>query len=177
MLYTLKNGSTVLVRPPREEDAARVVEVMAEVDRETRFLSREPEEFDYTPEAEAKVIRSVLDDPAAAWFLPEYNGLVVGQCSAHLAGRRARYRHRATLGFVLLKDYWDLGIGGRMMLECLNWGREKGLEQVELGVIEGNERALRMYRSFGFEVVVKTPRFFKYADGTYATEYYMVKQL
>ena len=120
MLYTLKNGSTVLVRPPREEEAARVVEVMAQVDRETRFLSREPEEFDYTPEAEAKVIRSVLDDPDAAWFLPEYNGLVVGQCSAQLAGRRTRYRHRAVLGFVLLRDYWGLGIGGRMMLECLN---------------------------------------------------------
>ena len=177
MLYTLKNGSSVLVRPPREEDAARVVEVMAQVDRETRFLSREPEEFDYTPEAEAEVIRNVLASPDDVWFLPEYNGLVVGQCSAHLAGRRARYRHRGTLGFVLLKEYWGLGIGGRMMLECLNWCREKGLEQVELGVIKGNERAMRMYKSFGFEVVGEVPRFLKYADGTYASEYYMVKQL
>ena len=177
MLYTLKNGSSVLVRQPVEADAARVVEVMSQVDRETRFLSREPEEFDYTPEAEAKVIREVLNSPDDVWFLPEYEGLVVGQCSAHLAGRRMRYRHRATLGFVLLKDYWGLGIGGRMMQECLAWCREKGVEQAELGVIKDSERALRMYRGFGFEIVGETPRFLKYADGTYASEYYMVKQL
>jgi ribosomal protein S18 acetylase RimI-like enzyme len=102
---------------------------------------------------------------------------VVGQCSAHLAGRRARYRHRAVLGLVLLRDYWGLGIGGKMMEECLAWCRAKGLEQAELGVIKGNERAMNMYKSFGFEVVGETPRFFKYADGTYASEYYMVKQL
>lgn len=177
MLYPLKNGSSVLLRPPTEADAARLVEVMAQVDRETRFLSREPEEFDYTPESEAEVIRSVLDDPDGAWFLPEYEGLVVGQCSVHLAGRRARYRHRAVLGFVLLRDYWGLGIGGKMMEECLAWCREKGLEQAELGVIEGNERALNMYKSFGFEIVGETPRFLKYADGTYASEFYMVKRL
>lgn len=39
----------------------------------------------------------------------------------------------------------------------------------------GNKRALRMYKSFGFEVTGTRPRALKYPDGSYADEYMMTK--
>lgn len=177
MEYLLKNGKTVLLRPPVEADAEAVIEILRRADGETRFLARNPGEFQITPEKERQMIARLNADPDSSWFLPEYEGKVVGQCSVSLVRSRERYRHRASVAFVLLRDYWGLGIGGKMMEECLRWCRERGVTQVELDVVRENERAQRMYQGFGFKVVGVMPRALRYPDGTDADELIMVKML
>ena len=54
---------------------------------------------------------------------------------------------------------------------------EKGFEQIELEVVEGNERALHLYKKLGFEVYGTFPKNMKYKDGTYADAYWMMKKL
>ena len=108
MIYSLKNGKSVDVRPPRPEDAAELVRVFQTADAETRFLGREPGEFRFTAESEAEMIREVLANPDRAWFLPVYEGRIVGQCLAGIVRSNLRFRHRAALGFVLLRDCWGL---------------------------------------------------------------------
>lgn len=44
---------------------------------------------------------------------------MVGQCSAGLIRRYLRYRHRAEVVFVIIEEYCNLGIGGKMMEQCL----------------------------------------------------------
>lgn len=56
------------------------------------------------------------------------------------------------MGIAVLKDYWDKGIGKIMMQECINWCKENNVEQLELEVITQNNRAISMYKSFGFEI-------------------------
>lgn len=177
MIYTLKNGKTVDVRETRTEDAAQVIHVIATADTETRFLARNPGEFAVTVEREQSMIAGVLSDPDRAWFVAACDGQIVGQCSVGLVRGLARWRHRAEVAFVVLKQYCGMGIGGKLMEECLKWCREHGALQVELEVVRDNQRALSMYRSFGFEVVGTQPRAMRYDDGTFADEYKMVKVL
>ena len=178
MEFTLKNGKKLLLRAPTPDDAQAMIDVFHKADSESRFLGREPGEFRFTVEQEAEVLSKVIADPDRAWFLPVCDGKVVGQASANIKdSKRCRFRHRATLGFVLVKEYWNMGIGGKMMEACLAWCREKGVEQAELTVVADNMRALRMYLSFGFRFVGRYPHALKYADGTYADEYIMVKEL
>ena len=63
------------------------------------------------------------------------------------------------------------------MEECLKWCVENNVTQVELDVVATNQRALTMYKNFGFEVVGTMPKALKYLDGTFADEYKMVKFL
>ena len=177
MEYKLKNGKTVNIRRTEISDAEALIGIIARTDRETPFLARNPGEFDVTAEKEQSIIESVLSDPDSEWFMAEYEGKAVGQCGVNLVSRRQRYRHRAEVAFRILKDYCGIGIGGKMMEECLNWCREKGVRQVELDVVAGNEAALKMYKGFGFEITGTTPRALCYPDGTYADEYKMVKYL
>lgn len=79
--------------------------------------------------------------------------------------------------FLVLADYCDMGIGGRLMEECLRWCRENQITQVELGVVTTNERAFAMYKNFGFEVMGTIPNALRYLDGTSVDEYQMVKFL
>lgn len=44
------------------------------------------------------------------------------------------------MGIAVLKDYWNKGIGKIMIQECINWCKEKCVEQLELEVVtENNE--------------------------------------
>ena len=177
MEYKLKNGKTVNIRRTEISDAQALINIITQTDRETLFLARNPGEFDVTVEKEKGIIESVLNDCDSEWFIAEYEGKAVGQCAVNLVSRRQRYRHRAAVAFRILKDHCGLGIGGRMMEECLSWCREKRVRQVELDVVTANEPALRMYKGFGFEITGTTPRALCYPDGTYADEYKMVKFL
>lgn len=178
MQYELKNGKSVLIRMPRVEDAEAIIHVLRTADGETRFLARNPGEFQATVEQERAMIQSVIGGEfGRMWFVAEYEGAVVGQCSVGFVRNNERYRHRASVAFVLLKAYWGLGIGGRMMQECVRWCDAHGVEQIELDVLKDNERAIAMYRRFGFEGIGTMPNALKYADGTYGDEYLMVKRL
>lgn len=55
--------------------------------------------------------------------------------------------------------------------------KEHGITQIELDVVKNNDRALKMYQNFGFEIIGTKEHALKYQDGTYADEYLMIKKL
>lgn len=177
MEYQLKNGETLTVRAPTPADAAALVDLMATADGQTPFLARNPGEFarSFTVEREAALLRSLPANPNLQWYVAEYQGRLVGNCSALVPSPGERFRHRGGVAFSVLREFWGLGIGGKLMESCLAWCRAHGCEQVELEVVAGNSRALAMYKSFGFTVTGTRPRALKYPDGSYADEYMMVK--
>ena len=177
MIYQLKNGKSVNVRPLQISDAEAMVHLLQTADSETPFLARNPGEFNTSVEQERDIIKNSLTHQDAAWFVAEYEQRVVGQCSVGLVRSRQRFRHRAEVAFVLLKDYWNLGIGGKMMKSCLAWCRDHNVLQAELMVVTQNEHALSMYKSFGFEICGTVPHALRYPDGSFADEYLMIKQL
>lgn len=175
--YTLKSGRTVTIRQPIESDAEALMALLERADHDSRFLVREPGEFDFTVESERELIAAQLVSETSRWFIAELDGELVGQCSAHVLGRKRRVCHRGGMGIVVRGDCWGMGIGGRLMLEAIAWCRAKGLEQLELEVVDGNERAIAMYEGFGFARVGTIPDAMKYADGTYAALHTMVLKL
>lgn len=64
-----------------------------------------------------------------------------------------RLKHSATLGILVHEDYQCKGVGKALMAAIIdlsdNWLM---LKRIELGVLEGNDRALKLYESFGFEI-------------------------
>ena len=140
-------------------------------------MARNPGEFCTPVEREKQIIENVLADNDVEWFVAEYENKVIGQCSVGLVRKNARYRHRAEVAFVILQDYCNLGIGGKMMEECIKWCKKKGITQMELDVVKNNEKALKMYQGFGFEIIGTRENALRYQDDTYADEYLMVKKL
>ena len=177
MEYKLKNGKIVIIRKPTLNDAAAIINIISTADTETEFLARNPEEFNVTEEQEKEFIGNILEDDNQDWFIAEYNGKIVGQCSVGLIRKTERCRHRAEVTFVILKDYCGLGIGGKLMQQCINWCKDKNITQIELSVVEDNKPAITMYESFGFRVTGTIPKAMKYKDGTFADEIFMLLEL
>lgn len=64
-----------------------------------------------------------------------------------------RLRHSASFGLSVHEDYQGIGVGKALMAAMVdladNWLM---LKRIELGVLDGNEKAFKLYEAFGFEV-------------------------
>jgi len=125
-------------------------------------------------EQEREFIENHMNDQNSCFLVAELNGKIVGNCSVGLILNNKRYLHRAGMGIAVLKDYWSKGIGKIMLQECVTWCKKNGVEQLELEVVTENDRAISMYKSFGFEICGTKKHALKYSYGTYADEYSMI---
>jgi len=177
MEYSLKNGKVVIIREPVTEDAKSIIDVISSADKETKFLARNPGEFNLTVNQEKEFISKILTDKDRDLFVAEYDGKIVGNCSVGLVGETERCMHRAEVTFVVLKNYWGLGIGGKLMQHCIQWCKTKNVTQIELCVVEDNIKAIKMYKDFGFKTVGVIPNAFRYQNGSFSNQKLMVLEL
>ena len=173
----LKNGKTCVLRSVEPEDAERMIAYMKIMLGETPYLMRTPEEFDYTVEEEAEILKRRRDDPRALMILVEVDGEIIAVSDVMPMGAKSRTLHRATLGMSVRKDFWRLGIGSAMMERLLSHARQSGFEQIELEVVTTNLRAVSLYLKYGFQVYGARTHGLKYPDGSYADDYLMRKML
>lgn len=172
-----KLGREIVLRSAGEEDAQTLIDYLRVTSAESPYLIREPEEVTLTLEQERAFLRSVQDSDRELMLLAFLDGAHAGNCSLMSAGSFSRYRHRCSVGIALYKAYWGCGIGRLMMETVLDEAKKLGYEQAELEVAAGNEPAIALYKSLGFQVYGRLPNNMKYQDGTYADMYWMMKKL
>ena len=173
----LRDGRNCVLRSAGPEDAGLMIAYMKAMLGETPFLLRTPEEFDYTEEQEAAVLARRRDDPRGLMLVAEAGGEIVASADVTPMGRRSRTLHRCTLGMSVRKDYWGVGLASLLMERLIAHAGNAGFEQIELEVVRSNRRALALYAKYGFRVYGTRLHGIKYADGSYANEYMMVREL
>ena len=103
-------------------------------------------------------------------------GEIAGTCQVACMNR-LKTRHRATVSIALRRAYWGQGISGVMFEEMEAFARERGVTQLELAYIQGNERARHLYDRMGFVETGRGPDAMRQRDGTLADEIFMMKKL
>ena len=173
---TLKDGRTALFRSPLPSDAEAALEYMKITAAETPYLLRTPEEIRLTVADEEKFLSRFPDNPNSTMILCFVDGVLAGNCQID---RRTKLKnmHRASVAIALLKEFWNLGIGTALFEEMIAIAEGWDLMQIELEVIEGNDRAMALYRKMGFETVSFVPNAIRMPDGTLVREFLMVRQL
>ena len=172
------NGHKLVFRSAEKNDAKMLLPYLKRVCGETRFLLREADECkEMTIEQEEAFICNHIESERACLVLAELDGEYIGNASFDVAGGSRRNSHRADIGIALYLDYTGMGIGKKLFALILETIENCGFEAAELTVVEGNNRAIHMYESFGFVEVGRIPKANKYDDGTYAAKIHMVKFL
>lgn len=115
----LKDGRTLVLRNPKLGDEQGLIDHMKAVDCETKFLAREPGEFNFTLQQERSFIENVINDENTLFLLGEVDGKIMANCSVGRVNGNRRYLHRAAMGLSIRKEFWRNGIGRRMMEECI----------------------------------------------------------
>lgn len=176
--YILKDGRKLILRPARESDAQEMLAFRRKSAGETDFLLKCPEEMtDYTVEKQLNFIDRMINSENDKMFTAVVDGKIAG-ISQISFNTRIKLKHRASIGIALLKEYWGLGIGSAIFTEIIKTAQSRGgIELLELEVIEGNYRAMGLYKKFGFEIVAQKPDAIRLKDGTKLKEIIMHKRL
>ncbi len=174
----LKDGRTAVLRTAQIADAAEMLAFRIKSLGQTDYLMQYPEEMaDYTIEKQLNFINRMIESPNDKMFTVIVDGKIAGTGQVSF-NTRIKTRHKAGIGIALLKEYWGLGIGSAIFTEIIKTAQSRaGVELLELNVIEGNERALALYRKFGFEIVAEIPDAIRLKDGTKLKEITMQKRL
>lgn len=172
----LKDGKKCLFRNPKVEDAKEMNEFLKIVASETNFILRCPEECIETDEEEAKYLQAINDSKYDLMIVAIVDGKIAGNCQLNIH-KRLKTRHRASIGIGILSKYWNKGIGTAMFKEMIDIAKKSGIIQLELEFIEGNDRGQALYEKMGFSIFGKRERSIKLTDGTYLSEFWMVKQI
>ena len=172
----LKDGRTAIFRSPLPSDAEAALEYMKITAGETPYLLRTPEEIRLSVADEEKFLSRFPDNPNSTMILCFVEGKLAGNCQIDRR-TKLKNRHRASVAIALRKEFWNLGIGTALFEEMLAIAENWGVLQVELEVIEGNDRAMALYRKMGFETMSFVPNAIRMPDGSFVQEFLMVKPL
>lgn len=156
----LKNGKEALLRNGTAADGQAVFEIFNLTHDETDFLTSYSDENSYNAEQESAFLDEKTNSENEIEIVALVDGKIVGLAGIEIVGAKYKLRHRAEFGICIAKDYWGLGIGKALTSACIQCAKEAGYVQLELDVVADNERALAMYKSFGFTEYGRNPKGF-----------------
>ena len=110
-------------------------------------------------------------------FVAEEDGGVVGTyfLRANQAGGGS---HVANCGYVTAAHAAGQGVARAMCAHSLEHAKSRGFRAMQFNfVVSSNERAVRLWKSFGFEIVGRLPEAFRHPSGNYADAYVMYRFL
>jgi RimJ/RimL family protein N-acetyltransferase len=172
--FSLKDGSTAVLRTPKWEDLDdlwslinSLVEEKAEIIMDTR-LSREQE---------AQWLSDLLlrlEKDQIFFLVAEVDGKVIASSDLHLG--RWSEKHAGTVGIAIKSGFRDIGIGTRMMRVTVKEAQKIGLRVLVLSVFATNKRAIHVYEKLGFMQTGRIPKK-HFRDGKYIDEVAMAKLL
>lgn len=156
--YPLKSGATVLIRPVQKTDAQAILDYVEAIAGETDYITFGPGEFGNALAQEEAFIEKTGQSDNCLMLAALVEGRVVGLLTFE-GGKRPRLRHQGSMGITVRRDYWGLGIGGRLMATLIAWARAGGvIRKINLQTREDNPRAIALYQRMGFVVAGKTTR-------------------
>ena len=173
----LRDGREATLRAPDpQKDAVEMNAFLKTCAAETEFILRYPEECTITDEQEAAYLQALLDSPDGVMIVCEVEGEIAGN-SQLTFNSRLKTRHRAEVAVGLKRKFWGLGIGTALFEEMIALARQRGVSQIELDYLEGNERGRRLYEKMGFRSTGETPDAYRLKDGTSLKGIHMIKAL
>lgn len=160
----MSDTPAIVVRRPRVEDAAALAATMSDP-----AVARQLLQLPHGTEAHWRArIQDMPAGPATAdlFLVAEWHGEVVG--NAGLTSFAAvRRRHAMGLGLAVATHAQGHGVGRALMAAVIDWADHWAqVLRIELTVYTDNERAIALYRSFGFESE-GVHRAFALRDGVY----------
>ncbi len=173
----LNNGRRCTLRPAEARDAKAMIEFLKIVSAETPFLLRNADEITFTVDGERAFLESMLNAPCGIMMIAEIEGEIAGNCALSPVGNMRRTAHRCEFAIALKRKYWGIGIGAAMMNAAFARAKAIGYKQIELEVIAGNDRAMRLYERFGFVQTGTIQCAIRYDDGAFRDALIMQKTL
>lgn len=160
---------SIVIEEASYKDAEAMLEYLKQVGGETENLTFGSEGLPITIEEEADYIRRLENSEDGILFVAKDNGRIIGDASLSRLSRRMK--HRGDFGIAVLREYWNCGVGSRLLSEIINFAKSHSFEVIELQVRCDNAAAIHLYEKFGFQKFGTHESFFKLGKEEIAFDY------
>jgi ribosomal protein S18 acetylase RimI-like enzyme len=110
-------------------------------------------------------------------FVAEDNGAVIGTYFLR-ANQGGGGSHVANCGYVTAVDSTGKGVARAMCAHSLEHAKQRGFRAMQFNfVVAANERAVRLWKSFGFEIIGTLPQAFRHPILGYVDVFVMYRLL
>ena len=160
----------MLIRPAANEDANSIWAIMEPIIRagETYTLPRDMDKV--------RALAYWFSDEREV-FVAENNGDIVGTYCLQ-ANHQGGGAHVANCGYMTAVSGTGRGVARAMCTHSLDRARERGFRAMQFNfVISTNDRAVRLWQSFGFEIVGRLPEAFQHPTQGYVDVYVLYRNL
>lgn len=154
-------------------DAALILEHLKQVGGETDNLTFGAEGLPFSVESEAEFISGMENSCDDIMLVVKDGSKITGNASLNRLLRRMKYR--GDFAVSVAKEYWNKGIGSKLLHEVINFAKENSFEVIDLQVRSDNLPAVHLYEKFGFKKVGTHPAFFKIGNEEIAFDYMCLK--
>jgi GNAT superfamily N-acetyltransferase len=137
------------------------------------------ETFQYDPDMSESDARAMwlVEPPGRTVVAVTEDGTVAGTANMY-ANRPGGGSHIASGSLMADPAYWGQGVGRALAEEMLRWARVRGFRGIQFNaVVEGNERAEKLYHSLGFEILGTVPEGFRHPTKGYVGLHVMYRRL
>jgi ribosomal protein S18 acetylase RimI-like enzyme len=115
--------------------------------------------------------------PGHEVFVAEDHGEIVGTYFL-MANQKGGGAHVANCGYMTSPRATGRGVARAMCAHSLERARERGFRAMQFNfVVSSNERAVRLWQSFGFEIVGTLPKAFEHPTLGFVDAFVMYRQL
>jgi ribosomal protein S18 acetylase RimI-like enzyme len=160
----------MLVRPFHERDADAVWAIIEPIIR-TGETYTQPRDMD-------------RESAFAFWLSPSHE-VFVAEDKAEIVGtyflqanQKGGGAHVANCGYITAPHATGRGVARAMCAHSLDRARERGFRAMQFNfVVSTNERAVRLWQSFGFEIVGRLPKAFAHPTLGFVDAFVMYRQL
>ena len=139
------------IRPARDDDRLPLAVIFTAVAEERDGIATEPPVD--------------VEERAASWTL---DGTLVAVADGEIVGSVHVDRSRHGFGEIAMavaREWRGRGVGSALLAAAIEWGRERGLHKLSLGVFAHNAAAIALYRKFGFVEEGRRVKHYRRATG------------
>jgi L-amino acid N-acyltransferase YncA len=163
---------TVLIREATADDWPQIWPFL-------RQIVAAGETYAYDPDMDEASARRLwlVGPPARTVVAVDDDGTVLGTANMY-ANRPGPGSHVASASFMVDPRASGRGVGRALGEEALAWARARGFRAMQFNaVVESNTRAVRLWRSLGFEIIGTVPEAFRHPTDGYVGLHVMYRRL
>jgi RimJ/RimL family protein N-acetyltransferase len=163
----------LIIQPITVSEGAKLNQLLKKIESESHYMLYDPGERTTSDQEQTAFIERMLKSPRSTILVAREADQLLGFI-AIMGENLNKKTHSRYIAMGVLDEFKGRNIGSRLMEAAIHFCNEQQVARMELTVVASNQRAIKLYQKYGFELEGTKRQSLK-IQGQLADEFYMAR--